>query len=139
MRTSKSTFRQFRSIELIRDKKKKKIRNEITNCSSKQETANSWKLTIARSFFPFDLSSSVYLTLGRGGDMVEPRRENAVEPARYRVIKRRVTRALYIIQTGVRSVIARHCFCATSSFPCNNCLAISPPVSFPRLLYSIAA
>lgn len=38
-----------------------------------------------------------------------------------RVIKRRVTRTLYIIQTGARSVIAHR------SFPCNNCLAISPP------------
>lgn len=44
-----------------------------------------------------------------------------------RVIKRRVTRTLYIIQTGARSVIAHRCFCAPASFPCNNCLAISPP------------
>lgn len=40
-----------------------------------------------------------------------------------RVIKRRVTRTLYIIQRGARSVIAHRCFCAPPRFRAT----ISPP------------
>lgn len=98
-----STFRQFSWIELNLAETDKTINRNFF------ETRNCQLFEIDNPPLLFRYLPGGYRN--RDAKMRLNRRDTS-----RRVIKRRVTRTLYIIQTGARSVIAHRCFCAPPRF-----------------------